>query len=59
MNMKDYLGKMTKIALEYDIIITQPLEAAEHDYDPQYGPKLFWDTKEGKYVFKMPDGTII
>lgn len=56
--MKEYLDKMTELALEYDIIIAQPLQAAEVDYDPQYGSKLFWDVENNKYVAKMPDGTI-
>jgi len=58
-NMEEYLKEMTEIALKYDTIIAEPLNAAEHDFDSSYGcPKIYWDTENNKYVFMMPDRTI-
>lgn len=57
--IREYLDKMTSLALEFDIIIGQSLEASEYDYNPKYGTKIFWDTKESKYVAKLPQGIVI
>ncbi len=55
--LKIYLKKMTDIALEYNIIISESLHASSYTYDHIYGPKLYWNIRE--YVFKMPDGSIL
>ncbi len=58
LNMQIFLQEMTELALVHDIIIAEPLEAAPHTYDPQYGPKLYWDVKTNEYVWYTNEGII-
>lgn len=49
-NLKEYLSEMTAIALKYDLIIAQPVEAIPPSYDTFYGPMLCWDQKYKCYI---------
>ena len=58
-SVRQYLREMTKLALQHDLIIAEPLEIEELTYNPNYGPKLFWDCKDSCYVLVLPDGLIV
>jgi hypothetical protein len=57
--IQKYLTDMNRIALFHDIIIAEPIEAAAHTYDPKYGPKLYWDYQNKRYVIMTPDRELI
>ena len=58
-DVASYLKEMSALANKYGIIVAEPLEAMPHTYKPEFGSKIFWDSRNSKYVAALPDGGVL
>jgi hypothetical protein len=54
--VKAFVDEMTEVARKFDLVIAEASEAIPHSYDPQFGAKLFWDSKNRRYLIHLPSG---